>query len=76
MFGMIEMLGQPAPGANTTERNIVNKTRIKSYEELIIEKGALTIFKALAKNCSSAIYKVKRGRRAVFFSNFHSPFLF
>jgi hypothetical protein len=58
MFGMIEMLGQTAPTANVMDRSLVNKSRSKSYEELIIEKGVLTIFKALVKNCSSVIYKV------------------
>ena len=56
IFSMIEMLGTGA-----SERHSLTATKgggAKNVEEYVIEKGVLTVFRALVRNCSSAFYKV------------------
>ncbi|KAF7632932.1 hypothetical protein Mgra_00007634 [Meloidogyne graminicola] len=54
IFSMIMLLG----GCVTDRQDLTStKTVGKNVEEIVIEKGALIVFRALVKNCSSAFYK-------------------
>ncbi|KAF7632271.1 hypothetical protein Mgra_00008341 [Meloidogyne graminicola] len=54
IFSMIIFLGD-----NVADRHDLTSTKDggKNVEEIVIEKGALIVFRALVKNCSSAFYK-------------------
>lgn len=55
---MIEMLGNSSQLPHHGGRHNLTKLKAKSMEEVVIEKGVLTVFKALIRNCNSAIYEV------------------
>ncbi|KAI1720671.1 proteasome-substrate-size regulator, mid region domain-containing protein [Ditylenchus destructor] len=57
IFSMIEMLGNSSQLPHHGGRHNLTKLKAKSMEEVVIEKGVLTVFKALIRNCNSAIYE-------------------
>lgn len=57
IFAMIEMVGNSA-SLVSGERQTLTKAKAKSMEEMVIEKGVLTVVKALVRNCSTSMYKV------------------
>uniref|UniRef100_A0A915D7Y9 Proteasome activator Blm10 mid region domain-containing protein n=1 Tax=Ditylenchus dipsaci TaxID=166011 RepID=A0A915D7Y9_9BILA len=57
IFAIIEMLGNSAQTSHTGDRQNLTKLRAKSMEEIVLERGVLTVFKALIRNCNSAVYE-------------------
>jgi hypothetical protein len=56
IFSMIELLGSGA-----SERHALSTTKggARNMEEFVIEKGVLTVFRALIRNSNSAFYNVR-----------------
>lgn len=52
------MLGHSVQISHTGEHQNLAKGKAKSIEEFVIEKGIVTVVKALIRNCNSVTYKV------------------
>lgn len=55
---MIEMLGNSPQVLHTVNRQNLTKVGGKNLEEIIIERGIVTVFKALVRNTNSVVYEV------------------
>lgn len=64
---MIEMMGNSAQNSNSAHRQNLTKVVNKNMEEMIIERGVITVFKALVRNTNSIVYEVKNN--SVLYSN-------
>lgn len=52
------MIGHSVQISNTGEHQNLSKDLSKCIEELVIEKGVVSVVKALVRNCNSTTYKV------------------
>lgn len=52
------MLGHSVQISQTGEHQNLSKGKAKCMEEFVIEKGVITVVKALVRNCNSITYKV------------------
>ena len=55
---MLEMLGDPNTHGHMADKQNLIKSKTKNAEETIVERGVISVFRALSKNCNSAVYKV------------------
>lgn len=56
---MIGMLGDSTQITHSSARHNLTKTCNKNMEEIIIERGIISVFKALVRNVNSIVYEVK-----------------
>lgn len=55
---MIQMLADSTQILHTTARHNLTKLCNKNMEEIIIERGIISVFKALVRNVNSEVYEV------------------